>query len=485
MGIFDWLRRERQETFTPDQLRGKLFDAIAARDDRKLAELCERHAAVIVEHYRHWQSLPRELDKPGKREWYGNGMVAVAKHFRDQRGVPELWQWLEAPMLIDEWHQAIDKAAKQLDACEYHDARATIDRALELAGRMPAGSVDDFLPKTYSHLAACQWYLGDPGAGVETINRAAASAQAGGDDEGLVVCLTGRYEMLRFQGDRTSTAAAADCLEQMAPALERLGRTRQAARWRRQAAVVRAGEPLCRAIAVIDGEPFEISQVTVPSSHVQFAYARNRISLPATRKAIAAGDEAFRDGKLDDALAHFTRAAAIDDHDPQPHLRAADTHLHLRQFAKAVAAYRATEQRAPGWHYCRIMGWVAEQLLAGAFDFDLAHQIIKVQDPKITGPLQGTIASAGNKVHELAVFHLAEGDALSQIGRPDRAEQSFRRGLELADEPDVRTQLLCALAMHVTGQARERLLREAVALNGNLIAAARAAVFLAEAAVKN
>lgn len=157
----------------------------------------------------------------------------------------------------------------------------------------------------------------------------------------------------------------------------------------------------------------------------------------------------------------------------------------MRQFAEAVAAYRATEQLAPGWHNCRIMGWVAEQLLAGAFDFDLTQRIIQVQDPKITGPLQGTIANAGNKVHELAVFHLAEGDALSQIGRPDRAEQSFRRGLELADEPDVRTQLLCALAMHVTGQARERLLREAVELNGNLIAAGRAAVFLAEIAVKN
>jgi tetratricopeptide (TPR) repeat protein len=388
-------------------------------------------------------------------------------------------------MLIDQWHQATSEAAKQLDACQYHDARATIDRALELVARMPGGGVDDFLPRTYSHLAVCQWYLGDPRAGVETITRAAASAQASGDDEGLVVCLTSRYEMLRFQGDHTSTAGAADCLEQMALALDRLGRTRKADHRRRQAAVVRAGEPLCRAIAIIDGEPFEISQVTVPSSRVQFTYARNRVSLPATRKAITAGDDAFHDRKLDDALAHFTRAAAIDDHDPQPHLRAADTHLHLRQFAEAVAAYRATEQRAPGWKNCRIMGWVAEQLVAGAFDFDLAQQIIKVHDPKITGPLQGTIASAGNKIHELAVFHLAEGDALSQIGRPDRAEQSFRRGLELADEPDVRTQLLGALAMHVTGQARERLLREAVELNGNLIAAARAAVDLAGVAVKN
>jgi tetratricopeptide (TPR) repeat protein len=157
----------------------------------------------------------------------------------------------------------------------------------------------------------------------------------------------------------------------------------------------------------------------------------------------------------------------------------------LRQFAEAAAAYRATEQRAPGWKNCRIMGWVAEQLLVGTFDFDLAQQIINVQDPRITGPLQGTIASAGNKVRELALFHLAEGDALSQIGRFDLAEQSFRRGIELADEPDVRTQLLGALAMHLTGQTRERLLREAVELNGNLLAAARAFVDLAEIVVRS
>src|SRR4051812_13556344 len=61
MGIFDWLRRERPEALTPDQLRGKLFDAVAAHDDRELAELCERHAAVVVRYFRDWQSLLREL----------------------------------------------------------------------------------------------------------------------------------------------------------------------------------------------------------------------------------------------------------------------------------------------------------------------------------------------------------------------------------------------------------------------------------------
>jgi tetratricopeptide (TPR) repeat protein len=485
MGVLDWLRRERRATFTPDQLRRNLFDAIAAHDGRKLAELCEHYAAVVVESYREWQTLPPEFDKPDKRAWYGDGLVALAEHFRVQRGTPELWQWLEEAMVFNNWREEIDNAAIQLDACEYDGARARVDRALELVALMPNGGADNCLPKTYSHLAACQWGLGDLRAGIETIARAAAGALASGDNDGLVGCLLDRYDMLRFLGDRTSILAAADCLEQVVPALERLGRSREADRWRRQAAVVRAGEPLCRAIAAINGERFELWEVTVPSSGVDFGYARNRTSMPATRKALAAGGEAFDARKLGDALAHFQRAAAVDDYDPEPHLRAGYVHLQLREFDAAVAAYRATELRAPGWENCRVMGWVAEQLLAGVFDFQVAQRIIKLMDPEVTGALQGTIASAGNKIHELALFHLAEGDALSQLGRRDRAEQSFRRGLELADERDVRTQLLGALAAHVTGPSRERLLRQAVELDGNLLVAARAFVDLAALVVKH
>ena len=66
-----------------------------------------------------------------------------------------------------------------------------------------------------------------------------------------------------------------------------------------------------------------------------------------------------------------------------------------------------------------------------------------------------------------------------RLGRIAEAEPVLRTGLEKAEEPDVRTRLLVDLQMVVSDpQEKQKLLQEAVALNGNLAAGAVAQVTL-------
>ena len=61
----------------------------------------------------------------------------------------------------------------------------------------------------------------------------------------------------------------------------------------------------------------------------------------------------------------------------------------------------------------------------------------------------------------------------------DEAEAAYRRGLAIAEEPDVQTRLLVALAGSTADSTeRVRLLHEAMDLGGNLVAAAMASVLL-------
>jgi predicted Zn-dependent protease len=80
---------------------------------------------------------------------------------------------------------------------------------------------------------------------------------------------------------------------------------------------------------------------------------------------------------------------------------------------------------------------------------------------------------------DLAPLHLLYGQNLGRLGRTKEARTAFSRGLACAAEPDVRTRLLIEqAALADDTRERTRLLREVVALKGNLVAAAQAALIL-------
>jgi hypothetical protein len=77
------------------------------------------------------------------------------------------------------------------------------------------------------------------------------------------------------------------------------------------------------------------------------------------------------------------------------------------------------------------------------------------------------------------LFGLLLGAALEENGRVKEAAEVWRAALDQQPEPDVRTRLLLSLSVvEEDREIRQRLLGEAVELNGNLIAAAAASLSL-------
>jgi tetratricopeptide (TPR) repeat protein len=90
------------------------------------------------------------------------------------------------------------------------------------------------------------------------------------------------------------------------------------------------------------------------------------------------------------------------------------------------------------------------------------------------------LAEAALQQGELGVLRLQLGEALRKLGRHADAEEAYRRGLAIAEEPDVRTRLLFALGVTTKDPLEKtQRLHEAIDLAGNLVAAAMATLVLA------
>jgi tetratricopeptide (TPR) repeat protein len=80
------------------------------------------------------------------------------------------------------------------------------------------------------------------------------------------------------------------------------------------------------------------------------------------------------------------------------------------------------------------------------------------------------------RFREFAPLYLILGDLHRDRGEHAEAEAAYRRGLELVQEPDLESRLLCALAGTLPPDSPERsaLVERAVNLDGSLVASATA-----------
>jgi len=100
---------------------------------------------------------------------------------------------------------------------------------------------------------------------------------------------------------------------------------------------------------------------------------------------------------------------------------------------------------------------------------------LRVLDDGGLPPAQATslVKQAVERFPEFAPLYLF-------LGNYSRDEQdamaAYRKGLELVDEPDLESRLLCALAGRISADSPERrqLVERAVSLNGSLVAVATA-----------
>lgn len=110
MGLFSFLRRPRQTeaklpvvvelpppgtdaptlpAVDPSQVRTLMFNAAAAGDSEKLANLCRQYHKLVVQHGPAWMNVPEEYrTSPALEEWYRSGLAAIAQ-FCEQKADPD------------------------------------------------------------------------------------------------------------------------------------------------------------------------------------------------------------------------------------------------------------------------------------------------------------------------------------------------------------------------------------------------------------
>ena len=270
-------------------------------------------------------------------------------------------------------------------------------------------------------------------------------------------------------------------LDRLVDLSRKMKRPEEARRWARHAAIVRAGEPLCRIVVRIEDQVYEEDEApSAPDRKIVFEFRRNRMSLGRSDRLVQAGKDAGTKGDSERALSLFREAAAADPFDPDSHYQAGTALMILGRPDEAVAELEATEERAPGWFQCRSDLWLARQIEQGHLP-PAIHELLRALQDSPATPSQKleVVGPALVKFPTLACLHHQQGLALRGSGQDARAVEALRKGLSFATEPDLRTRLMVDLAAGLdAGQERASLLKDAADLRGNLVAAATARYLL-------
>lgn len=466
-----------------EDLRRLLWEAAGQEDAAALEELCRLYQDQIRQHFAEWRQIPADIrNQPAQAEGYVQTMVAIARVFQERLGDASLMEALvgkgkDNPVV--QWQKELDEAQKAMEELRYHETAGRLADLLIDVHELKGSGPDTYRAITLGLMGECYFQSGEADKAVAPTEQALQICRRTGDMEGLLTYLGNLYEIHRYRGNGRR---AADAAEELAEQLAQLGRTAEADPYVRQARLVRAGEPLNRVIVNIEGQRKELDELLVGmQGKVQFAIVRNRLTLAPAQSLTDQGEKLANQGRFEAALQLFGQAARADLYDPQCHYQAAFTLLYLQRYADARQEFQRVAELAPGWFQCGSGAWLAEQMRDGKVTpevFQLLH--VLEEGPLKPAQKSSLVSKALKQAPKLAVLHHIQGKCLTGEGQRTAAEAAFRRGLELADEPDIETRLLVDLGGVVEDKAeKRRLLEAAVELHGNLLATARARVLLA------
>jgi len=481
MGLFDRLFG-RAPAASPKPLRERLFEAVHTGDDAALTRLCAEHEAEVLARFPDWQKVPEEARaSPASLQRYGQGLVGIAQCFARTRNRPELLQGMmgtPATNPITRWQESMERARELMGQLDFEGAHAVLAPELERVRTLSGGDAASMQAMTLGQLAMCHFQQGRAGASLPLFQEALALCRKADDEAGIAAYQGSLFEVHRYLGQGPEAAEAADAYAQV---LERAGQAAQARRYRTLAGIVRRGEPLNRVVAELEGATLELDELPARfEGSLRFSFWRNRTILDRAMALMRRGGELGSQGRFEEALSYFREAGRADPHAPEPVYEEAFTLLHLQRAGEAVACYDRAEALAPGWYHCRSDRWLAAEIAAGRVShaaFVLQHAL---ENPRLDAAERERNARLGVQgAPSVASFYLTLGGALAQLGREAEAREVLAEGLRQAREPDIRSRLLVEAARHDAGSAQsQRMLREALAPGGNLVAAAMAQVML-------
>jgi len=148
--------------------------------------------------------------------------------------------------------------------------------------------------------------------------------------------------------------------------------------------------------------------------------------------------------------------------------------IELGAYGKAREALDEVERLAPGWFRCRSDRWLADGLDNGTISSDEFLLSRTLDDGELPPAQAASLVEQGvERFPDFAPLYLFLGD----FSKSEReAVAAYRKGLELVDESDLQSRLLCALAgrLPVGDPERKQLVSQAFSLQGSLVALATA-----------
>jgi tetratricopeptide (TPR) repeat protein len=470
-------KRKASESLTPTHLRTKLIETAASGSSKKLRELCQQYKQQIAANVEFMCKAPDGMPRDAASlDRYVQCLGAVAQCLASECGSPELWNRLcgtpdNNPLM--QWEKWFAELPQRMDRLEYDsliaEARDFIARAKTLEGTA-ARQNEAFL---LGRLGELLFHSGRVREADEPWRAALKLCEQIGDAEGERVYLNNLLELYRYLGDATEAVRLGE---------ELVRRSTQhgidCGRLKTRLQLMRRGEPLCRVVCVREGKELELDEIKhLGDGAYQFQFCRNRLQLHSVAVLMREGNEIASSGQLADALEKYQAAAEIDPQDPDPVFQSGVCLLELGAHAKAREAFEEVERLAPGWFRCRTDRWLAESLENGTVTDEEFRVLRALEDGGLAPTEASNLArQAVARFPEFAPLYLVLGDLHRE--KSDQAVAYYRKGLQLAAEPDLQSRLLCALAGLLPKESPERseLVRRALSIEGSLVAKATAAI---------
>lgn len=482
MGFFDFLNKKNTATKTSapviseDELRRQIWDCIERNHLVEFEMLCQENEEEILRAFADWKKAPEEIrnDKDAMRK-YAYCLMVIASYFQKQRNRGELMTLLTG---IDDTEYS-RKWQEQLGRCQqlmqqqlnFQESLPLLEQCLDLASGVSGAGVDKFLPLTLGFLGECYFQLGELGKASEYVERALHCTTMQGDYESTIAYLSNLYEISRYKGE---TAKAVEYAQKIADKAFDRGELVTASNWRHHVRAVSNAEPLHRVVLRIGDELFELDEIPkVHGERVEFIFVRNRLERVLCSKKCFEGRELTQEGKYDEAIKVFEEAAAFDEFSPQPLYMCGNIKLAGRRYQEAVADLEKVEQLCPGFETSRADLWLAQQLLDKKMEHDACMAVFETNNDTI--PIDERMKICRDLIAKYPNFGEAYwrlGKLLIESKNNEEALEVFKRGLDVAEEEDVRSRLLRDVAILSNDeQDKRKYFADAIALkNGNVLA---------------